>query len=126
MNNKLLRPGSIVCAHYNAFQGDDRVGLFCILYDEQLDSSNNYKNNVVALKVTTNLRMANTYVVSANDGRNDFFEQDCLVCCSKVHIIDKEQIYKIVGTLHSSTLKNVYKVYRQFEREIERQVEDYF
>ena len=71
MNNKLLRPGSIVCAHYNTFQGDDRVGLFCILYDEQLDSSNNHKNNVVALKVTTNLRMANTYVVSANDGRND-------------------------------------------------------
>lgn len=125
MNNEILKPGTVVCAHYNAFKGDDRVGVFCVLYDEQLDSSNNYKGNIVALKVTSQNKMISNYCVPIRSDVDKFFEQDCIVLCSKIHVIEKEQCYKKIGNLSSQTLRQVYRMYRQFERELERQVEDY-
>lgn len=121
----VLRPGTILCASYTDFQGNKQVGIFCVLYDEQLDSSNNFKGNIVALKVTTSYNMIVNYCVPLNDGRNDFFDKDCIALCSKVHTMEKEQVYKILGTLHPYTLRQVYKVYRRFVTELERQMEDY-
>lgn len=123
--NNLLKPGTIVTANYADFEGKKRVGIFCILYDEQLDSSNHFKGNVIGLKVTTSYNMITNYCVPLTDGRNDFIEKDCMVLCSKVHTLEKEQIYKILGNIHPHTLRQVYKCYRRFETELERQMEDY-
>ena len=121
----VLKPGSIVCASYGDFEGNKQVGIFCVLYDEQLDSTNTFKNNVVALKVSTSYNMITNYCVPLNDGKNPFFDKDCMALCSKVHLLDKDQIYKQLGVLHPYTLRQVYKVYRRFETELERQMEDY-
>lgn len=121
----LLKPGSVVCSSYVDFEGKTCVGLFCVLYDEQLDSANNFKGNVIALKITTSYSMITNYCVPLNDGRNDFFEKNCIALCSKVHTIDKDNIYKVLGELHPYTLRQVYKNYRRFETELERQMEDY-
>lgn len=121
----LLKPGTVVCANYTDFLGNKTVGIFLVLYDEQLDSSHTYKGNVMALKVTTSLNMCTNYCVCLKDGRNDFLEQDCFALCSKTNILEKDQIYKILGSLHPYTLRQVYKVYRRYETEVERQMEDY-
>lgn len=121
----LMKPGTVVCANYTDFQGNKTVGIFLILYDEQLDSSHTYKGNVTAIKVTTSLNMCTNYCVCLTDGRSDFFERDCFALCSKVTVLDKEQIYKVLGNIHPYTLRQVYKVYRRYEAELERQMEDY-
>ena len=123
--NDLMKPGTIVLANYADFDGNKRVGIFCILYDEQLDSSNNFKGNVVALKVTTSYNMITSYCIPLTDGRNDFLDKDCMVLCSKIHTLEKDQVYKELGVIHPHTLRQVYKCYRRFETELERQMEDY-
>lgn len=123
--NNLLKPGTIVAASYGDFEGKKRVGIFCVLYTEQLDSSNNFKGNVVALKVTTSFNMITNYCVPLTDGKNEFLERDCMALCSKIHTLDKDQIYKTLGELHPYTLRQVYKCYRRFITELERQMEDY-
>lgn len=123
--NGVLKPGSIVCAKYLDFENKERIGIFCVLYDEQLDASNNFKGNIIVLKVSTSYSMITNYCVPLTDGRNDFLEKDCMTLCSKVHTLDKSQVYKVLGCLHPHTLRQVYKVYRRFETELERQLEDY-
>ena len=121
----LLKPGTIVCAKYPDFEGKLVPGIFCVLYDEQLDASNNFKNNIIALKVSTSYNMITSYCVPLNDVRNTFFDKDCMALCSKPHVLEKDSVYKILGVLHPYTLRQVYKVYRRFETELERQMEDY-
>lgn len=123
--NNLLCPGTIVAAKYNDFNGDPQTGLFLILYDEQLDSSNTFKSNFVCVKVSTKLQMVTNYCVPLTDGHNDFFDKPCIALCSKVHTFSKDQVYKTLGRLHPYTMKQCYKVYRRFETELERQLEDY-
>jgi hypothetical protein len=122
----LLKPGTIVCANYADFQGNKLVGLFLVLYDEQIDASHNYKGNITAVKVTTSLNMCSNYCVCLKEeGVNDFLDKDCFALCSKVITLDKEQVYKVLGCLHPRTLRQVYKCYRRYETEVERQLEDY-
>lgn len=121
----LMKPGTIVCANYTDFSGSICQGIFLVLYDEQLDFSNNFKGNVIALKVSTQFHMITNYCVPLTDGHNSFFDKECMALCSKVHTLDKEQVYKVLGVIHPHTLRQVYKVYRRFEAELERQLEDY-
>lgn len=121
----LMKPGTIVCANYTCFDGKTDSGIFCVLYDEQLDASNNFKGNIVAIKITTSLSMVANYCTTLTDGRNTFFNKDCIALCSKVHTLEKDQVYKVLGTLHPATLRQVYKCFRRFESELERQMEDY-
>lgn len=125
MNFSVFTPGTIVCANYRDFNGVERVGIFCIIYDEQLDPSMNYKKNVLGVKVTTSLGLCTNYCVALNDGFNNFFDKDCLALCSKPHVLEKEACYKVIGVLSRTTFKKVYKEYKQFERELERQMLDY-
>ena len=37
--NKPLLPGTVICSKYNNFEGEQTVGVFMVLYDEQTDSS---------------------------------------------------------------------------------------
>lgn len=122
----VLKPGSIVLAHYCDFDGTPKDGVFCIIYDEQLDFHNNHKGNVTALKVTTAFTSLSNYSVCLADGNNDFIERDSFCQCSKIHTLDKAtQIYRHLGDLHKNTYKKVYKIHKAYEAEKDRQMEDY-
>lgn len=121
----IYKPGTIVCANYTDFNGETRAGVFLVVYDEALDSNHNHKNNLLVLKVTTSHTMVSNYAVSLADGNNDFLDRDCMVICSKLHTINKEEVYKVPGTLKPYTFRVVYKQFRKFISELERQMEDY-
>lgn len=123
--NNIFRPGTLVCARYKAFDGKLLPGVFLILYDEALDSHHQFKENVTALKCTTSDSIIGNYTVTLNDGNNSFVERDTIVACSKVHTLDKKQIFKELGVIAPETYRNVYKVYKKFINEIEREMEDY-
>ena len=122
----VLRPGTVVSVNYNDFSGNPQHGLFLVLYDEQIDASNNFKNNFTAIKITTSYNMITNYCVPLTDGKSDkLFTRQCMALCSKVHTFDKSQVSEEIGRVHHTTLKNVYKCYRRFITEVERQLEDY-
>lgn len=123
--NMPLIPGTIVCARYNDFDGEERIGLFCVLYDEQLDTNVPTKKNTVCVKVSTQTTLVSNYSVQVNMEDNKFLDNPCIVCCSKVHLLHKESnIYKILGFLNKGTLKQVVKTYFKFSNEVERQMMD--
>lgn len=120
-----LLPGTIVCASYEDFDGVKRVGLFCILYDEQLDGSISEKRNVVACKVSSQVTLAADYSCMVSAQRNAFFDKPCMVCTSKVRVLDKvKNVYKILGQLDSYTFARVVKTYVKFSNEVNRQLLD--
>lgn len=122
----VLRPGTIVSVDYADFEGNIQHGLFCVLYDEQIDSSHNFKNNFTAIKITTSFNMITSYCVPVTDGKSDkLFSRPCMALCSKLHTFDKSQVVGEIGRLHPHTLRQIYKCYRRFITELERQIEDY-
>lgn len=121
--NQPLLPGTVVCSNFNTFNGDKTVGIFIVLYDEQSDCSILDNKNVIALKVSTKNTCVSNYVVEINRDNNTFLNEDCIVCCSKMHTLHKkDQIYKILGRLNPITYKLVYKMYQKFSSEINRQL----
>jgi len=125
MYDTIFRPGTLVCANYRDFKGKLVPGVFLIVYDEALDSHHQFKNNVSALKCTTSDAIIGNYTVTLNDGNNPSVERDTIVACSKMHTIDKVQIFKVICTIHPTTYRNIYKVYKKFTNEVEREMEDY-
>ena len=123
--NMPLIPGTIVCAKYNDFDGVERVGIFCVLYDEQLDTNTPMKKNAVCVKISTQATLVSSYSVRVNIDKNEFLSKPCIVCCSKEHLLHKEtNIYKILGFLDKGTYKEVVKTYLKFSHEIQRQLMD--
>ena len=118
-------PGTIVCANYRNFKGELQPGVFLVVYDEALDSHHQFKNNVTALKCTTSDSIIGNYTVTLNDGNNPDIERDTIVACSKIHTLDKSQIFKTICTVHPVTYRSIYKVYKKYINEIEREMEDY-
>ena len=113
--NKALEPGTIVCAKYNTFEGEQRVGLFLILYDEQKDNNVIDNKNVIALKLSTQRTCVSNYSIQVDRKLNPFLNDDCIVCCSKLHTLHKtQQVYKILGTLHPATYHRVYRIFMKF------------
>lgn len=125
MSYNIYRPGTLVCAKYLDFEGVSQNGVFLVVYDEALDSHHQFKNNITALKCTTSSAIIGNYTVALNDGNNPDIERDTIVACSKVHTIDKSQIFKTICTIHPITYKNIYKVYKRYISETEREMEDY-
>jgi mRNA-degrading endonuclease toxin of MazEF toxin-antitoxin module len=127
MQNKIFAPGSVVIATYNKFDGSEAEGLFVVLADEALDARNNMRDNVTVCKITSTFDMlSNNYCVPLNDSNNDFFDKPSMAVCSKVQTLSKSnQIKGCLGVLHSFTLRNIYKTWRKFEIEIDRQLENY-
>lgn len=121
----IYRPGTLVAARYKRFDGSMQPGVFLILYDEALDSHHQFKENVTALKCTTSNAIIGNYTVTLNDGNNDFVERDTIVACSKLHTLNKNQIFKEIGVISPITYRTIYKVYKRFINEIEREMEDY-
>ena len=124
--SKVIVPGTIVCANFVEFDGKTSVGLFYVLYDEASDSNNFHKDNIVGLKITSTSPAISNYMVDLkHHGSNSFIEKQCYVMCSKIHTLDKSQIYKVLGEVGYSTYKAVYKTYNKFLFELNRQVDDY-
>lgn len=123
-NNPLI-PGTIVCAKYNKFDGTVADGIFCVIYDEQLDNNVLTRKNVMALKLSTQLTLVSNYVVDIDMERNNYLDSKSIVCCSKTHILHKEQqVYRILGKLDKSTYDRVFKSYMKFACEMQRQLID--
>lgn len=123
--NMPLLPGTIILAKYNRFDGALTDGIFCVLYDEQLDQNVFTKKNIIAVKLSTKLTTASNYSVKIDMDKNNYLRSESIVCCSKPHILHKEQqVYGIVGTLDPITYTKVYKNYLRFSTEITRQLTD--
>jgi len=123
--DSIYRPGTLLCANYKDFNGKLQPGVFLVIYDEALDAHHQFKNNITVLKCTTSDAIIGNYTVTLNDGNNPDIERDTIVACSKLHTLDKTQIFKVICTVHPYTYKQVYKVYRRYVREVEREMEDY-
>ena len=123
--NMPLAPGTVVCATYQDFDGKDRIGVFCVLYDEQLDNNVFTKKNTVCVKISTQNTLVSNYSVKVNMDRNEFMKSPCIICCSKVHLLHKEtNIYKVLGQLDNGTYKEITKAYLKFSSEVQRQLMD--
>lgn len=123
--NMPLMPGTIVCAKYQDFEGQDRVGIFCVLYDEQLDNNVFEKKNTICIKISSQSTLVGNYSVKIPIDRNDFLKTQCIACCSKVHVLHKQSnIYKVLGVLERGTYSQVVKTYLKFSNEMERQLID--
>lgn len=121
--NQPLLPGTIVCSNFNTFDGERKAGIFIILYDEQNDSLVLDNKNAMAIKLSTKNTCVGNYVVEINREYHQFLNEDCIACCSKLHVLHKrEQIYKVLGRLNPVTYKLVYKTYQKFFQEINRQL----
>lgn len=121
----VLLPGTVVASNYVTLNGEHKVGLFLVIYDEQLDASNNFKGNVLAFKITTSYKMITNYCVPLLDDYTNFLEKDCAALCSKIILLDKANIFNVIGELHPYTFRQVFKCYKRFESELNRQIEDY-
>jgi len=123
--NKPLQAGSIVLAGYNDFKGNRKAGIFLVLYDEQLDNDLFESKNVLAMKLSTQTTLLSNYVVRIPMNRNQFLNTPSLICCSKTHLLHKcDNIYNVLGQLDSGTVKLVYKTYKKFINEVDRQILD--
>ena len=123
--NEPLMPGTIVCSTYNDFNNVQQTGLFCVLYDEQLDDNVYTRKNVLACKVSTQTTLSSNYSVHVTMDKNQFLDKPCIICCSKLHVLHKERnIYKVIGKLDVCTVKTIYKIYKRFVDNTERQLLD--
>lgn len=121
--NKALDAGTVVCSNYNTFDGEQKVGLFLILYDEQNDNSLIDDKNVVALKISTKSTCIPNYSVPIDTQLNNFVDNNCIICCSKVHTLHKkQQIYKVLGRLHPATYHKAFKVFMRFNNALTSQL----
>lgn len=121
--NRPLLPGTVICAKYNKFDGTDAIGIFVILYDEQTDSSILEEKNVLAFKVSSKGTLLSNYSVQIDRKLNNFLNDDCIACCSKIHILHKkQQIYKVLGILHPATYHKIFKIYNKFNSEVMSQL----
>ena len=119
-----LNVGDIVCANYNGFDGEKRVGIFLIIYSERQDRIyTTGHTNLTCVKVTTNNLLGNSYTVRLRAGDANL-ENECIVNLSKLHTFTKEQIYKKLGSLSSNTMFNIFKELRAFNNEMEQQILD--
>lgn len=120
-----MLPGTVVLSTYTNFNGDVVKGLFVILYDEQSDNNVLSKKNVIGLKLSTKNTCVTNYSVELTPETDKFLKNECIVCCSKEHVLHKEsQIYRVIGRLTPNTFRKIYKVYNKFNSELLRQIVD--
>jgi len=122
VNKDIYRVGDVVCAKYNGFNGEEKVGIFLIYYSEKQDRMyTNGHTNLNCAKITSNNLLGNSYTVRLKQGEANL-ETDCIINLSKQHTFTKEQIYKKLGTISANSMFNVFKELRAFNNEIEQQV----
>lgn len=122
----MYRVGDIVCISYGDFKGDKRVGIFLIIYSERQDRSySSAHSNIICAKLTTNNFQGDSYVVKINKGEANL-QEDCLVNLSKIHTFTNERAYKLIGTLDSKRMTQVFKEMHKFNSEMEAQIMEMF
>lgn len=118
-----FKVGDVVCATYSGFDNVKHTGIFLIVYDEQNDSNVIEKFNVVAMKISSQTTVAGNYVLNVDRKKNDWFTGQSIILWSKLHTLDKRtNIYKKLGSFDSNTMLKVFKVYKRFVSEQERQM----
>lgn len=119
---KIYKSGTIIIANYINFKGENKKGVFMVIYDEAFDNDNSNAMNIQAIKITTQLSMVGNYVCNLRNEDSLFLNQDCLASCSKIHTLHKNQVVKQVGVLGKDTYKKVYGTFRKFLNEVDRQM----
>ena len=122
----MYRTGDIVCGSYGDFNGDTRVGLFLVIYNEKQDrhySSNH--SNILCAKLTTNNFQGDGYVVRLYKGDSGL-QEDCFVNLSKLHTFTNERAYKLIGRLEPSRMVKIFKEFNKFNQEICNQMMELF
>ena len=118
----IMSAGDIVTASYNGFEGEPKIGIFLIIYNERDDRKyTSGHTNINCVKITSNNFLGNSYVVRLRPGDGNL-DKDCIINLSKVHVLAKTQIHKKIGHLNSQIMLNVFKELREFNNEVERQV----
>jgi len=121
--NRPLLPGTVICSKYTTFNGNDVVGIFVVLYDEQSDNYISDSDNIVAIKLSSKGTCISNYSVGVDTKLNDFMNEDSVACCSKLHTLHKkQQVYKVLGILHPATWHNIYKQYMKFANNMQTQM----
>lgn len=124
--NKPLLPGSVICSKYNCFDGENRVGIFVVLYDEQSDIQTISSKNIIAVKLSSKNTCVENYAVEINKKSCDFLQESSICCCSKIHVLHKQdQVYKILGQLPTSVYKSIYKTFTRFQNVLNNQMLNY-
>jgi len=122
----MYRTGDVVCASYGDFNGEKRVGIFLVLYNERQDRCySSSHSNLMVCKVTTNNFQGDSYVVKLYKGEANLTD-DCLVNLSKIHTFTSEQAYKLLGRLSPATMVRVFKEYHKFQEEVSAQIMELF
>lgn len=121
--NAPIEIGSVVCASIGDFEGNKKIAMFLVLYDEKQDSSVVGNDDVIALKITSKDIYKSKYLYNITKNRYDFLDKNCLVCCNNLHTLNKiTNVYKIIGKLDKEDLYNVCNLYNQFNNELLRQL----
>lgn len=98
--------GDIVVSKYRDINGDDKVGIFCILYLERYDTNIECANNVVCVKVTTKYHPKYKYYVDLPKEVANI-QENSRICPSKLYTIKYTDIHKRIGRLNKDVLKQV-------------------
>lgn len=118
----MYRVGDVVCANYNGFNGEPKVGIFLILYSEKQDRLyTSGHTNLNCAKITTNNLLGNSYTVRLKQGEANL-DTECIVNLSKQHVFCKEQVYKKLGSISANSMFKVFKELRAFNNEVEQQI----
>lgn len=117
----IYNSGDIIMAYYGDMDNKEKLGIFCVLYDEFIDKESNCNLNLTALKITTKSHEDYNYYVEIAQG-NGGLASDSRVCCSKTHTLHKKKVRVKIGSIHGELLKKVLLCYNKYNGEITRQV----
>lgn len=117
----IYNSGDIIMAYYGDMDNKEKLGIFCVLYDEFIDKESNCNLNLTALKITTKSHEDYNYYVEIEQG-NGGLASDSRVCCSKTHTLHKKKVRVKIGSIHGELLKKVLLCYNKYNSEITRQV----
>ena len=117
----IYNSGDIIMAYYGDMDNKEKLGIFCVLYDEFIDKESNCNLNLTALKITTKSHEDYNYYVEIAQG-NGGLASDSRVCCSKTHTLHKKKVRVKIGSIHGELLKQVLLCYNKYNSEITRQV----
>jgi mRNA-degrading endonuclease toxin of MazEF toxin-antitoxin module len=122
----VYRTGDIVCISYGDFNGETRVGIFLIVYNEKQDRHyTSSHSNILCAKITTNSFQGDGYTARLKKGEANL-QEDCLVSLSKLHTFTNERAYKLIGRLEPYRMSQIFKEYHKFNQEIENQLMELF
>lgn len=117
-----MKAGSIVKHFYKTFDGESRIGLFLIIYDEKYDCSIVANDNLLGLKITSTSRDLH-YDVELKKANNPCLDHTSYVMCSKPLVMSIRNL-EVIGEVCPFDMLSVFSSYRRFQSQIEIQLTD--